>query len=249
MNAKRLGMVAVVGVVGLCGCEAADPVGVGENEAPVEEQPAEETWPQTWVGYAEMTSWFADDSDQITIVVNEEQTGTVVFGTAEPPALRADHTFPPEYLSPTIVRYPVTNSAEIVEGVPYTLLEFAYSELRLEASIFTREPYGAACAGLSAEDARTCELLPGTPTMTSFETNTCSYGAEATPFPCELLAICNDCTCNDGTCSRPAPEPGNVYFDLSRSGDRMDGMILTFATHPGAGTTSLSAGVHLVRQQ
>jgi hypothetical protein len=185
----------------------------------------------TWTGYIENFT-FPSGSDAIAITRTAQGSGyvgSVAFGSAPSPAPPSDPDvgYPPGYDFSML-----GGGMAPVEGFPFTLLDEAVSQPRIQFKAEPRELWKAWC-----ELQTPVSWAPNAPSMygclpncgTYYSDTSCKLVCETgeTPVDCGKLGLCNmgmTCSCTATACT--VEMYGALSFDLFVDGEYAHGSVL-----------------------
>ena len=177
-----------------------------------------------WDGYIENYQ-LPSGSDRVKIVLaleGTDLTGTVVFGTGDPPAPPTD---------PDVGYLSAATEDPCVEAFGYSVLGAQLTSERLQFKLSSSEPWKAWCEmqtpiedTVNAGGNYMCVPNCGTAGSDQGCYLECPDNVEL-PVDCGKLGLCQFmCKCTADGCSVPMA-PGALSFDMAVTGDKADGSI------------------------
>lgn len=246
---KFRGVFTCVVLAMILACSSQDDIDIGDENA-AKTGATLSDYASTWVGYAELVE-FADGSDRVTLVLDENGHGTLTVGESEDPTLEPA-------VAPSMVD-------DLVPGFPYTILGAELDEARLAFGVQRTEVFAPWCAlqtpvlfDPNGETRYGCYPNYGSERMD--EEGRCfiePVGQAEIEVACDVF-LCDipyACECTQAACAwnaLPIAEPrlaeAFAFLDvaLESGGDEMVGTLLTNAAtkSPGGSRTT----VRLTRQ-
>jgi hypothetical protein len=204
---------AVFSLTSMAGC-ADKAVDIGDDTPPGVLGASLSDYQGSWVGYVELAEW--DDGTQaVRLVLDENGTGVIEFGEADPlPAPDAEATFPPNLSVQPMAGVEVPTS--VISGFSYPIEGAVVESKRIRLGSSHRELFREWCElfepvanpnlGTGYDCARTWISADGTG---------CAFADTGEQVDCVFSACQQACECDEASCS-----VSGVYEDI-----RMDAQL------------------------
>jgi hypothetical protein len=220
-------------------CSGGDPVDIGDDSHTARTGERLSDYAATWTGYVE-AGGFPSGSDRISMTIDENGQGTIVFGEGVPPGPATDPT--DSYPEPGL---PLASgfSAPLVEGYPYAVIGALVEAKRLRLGAELNEVMKGWCELQTSywnEALQAYACVPDDFAMGGGQRDgVCFIGDPDDPnnrleLPCFQVMACEfsqTCSCNETGCTIETPtsyQSCDYQLDaaLEDEGETLDGTLM-----------------------